>query len=314
MEDSGRQDGIQQEWKGSVIMSGDSSIDSGIRPKLSVETGVSRYDIVNGALVSSIALVGFLTTMLFLIWLTTILEFNSEATAIAAYEQPFGDEKPEGYEDDVLEPGVEEFPEVEEPVLKDALEAVTDAVSSVRANLEAVDGDSEVMGSGRGRGSIDGGDGTGGGDVIPEYKRWKIEYKSSDIGSYAKQLSFFNIDIGAVSINSNEIDRVRDAGGAMQVIASDRAKEKKSIYFAHEKQKLRRWDARLVTQAGVSMDGRNTVQFYPNETRGILRQVEGEYLQSISRTLPEVRRTFFQIVEDGGGFKFKVTKVEFRRR
>ncbi len=295
-------------------MSSDSSIESGISPKVNVETAVSRYDILNGALVSSIALVGFLTTMLFLIWLTTILEFKSESTGIQAYEQPYGDEKPEGYEDDVLEPGVEEFPEVEEPVLKDALEAVTDAVSSVRANLEAVDGDSEVMGSGRGRGSIDGGEGTGGGDVIPEDKRWKIEYKSSDINSYAEQLSFFNIDIGAVSINSNDIDRVRDAGGALKVIPSDRATEKKAIYFAHEKRKLQQWDARLVRKAGVSMDGRNTVQFYPDATRGILRQVEGEYLNSVGRTLPEVRRTYFQIEEAGGGFKFKVSKVEFRRR
>ena len=114
------------------------SMETGIRPQLNVETAVSRYDILNGALVASIALVGFLTTMLFLIWLTTILEFKSESTGMVAYEEPFGDEKPEGYEDDILEPGVEEFPEVEEPVLKDALEAVTDAVSSVRANLEQV--------------------------------------------------------------------------------------------------------------------------------------------------------------------------------
>lgn len=295
-------------------MSSDSSLEPGIRPKLNVETGVSRYDIVNGALVSSIALVGFLTTMLFMIWLTTVLEFRSESTQLVAYEQPYGDEKPEGYEDDILEPGVEEFPEVEEPVLKDALEAVTDAVSSVRANLEAVDGDSEVMGSGRGRGSINGGDGTGGGDVIPEYKRWKIEYKSSDINTYAKQLSFFNIDIGAVSINSNDIDRIRDAGGRMQVIASDKAKERKSIFFAHEKRKLQQWDAKLVRRAGASMEGRNTVQFYPESTRAILRQVEGEYLRQVARTLPEVQRTYFQIEESGGGFKFKVNSIEFRRR
>lgn len=295
-------------------MSNDSTAASGIRPTLNIETKVSRYDILNGALVASITLFGFLTAVLFLIWLTTVLEFKREAPAMIAYEEPFGDEKPEGYEDDILEPGVEEFPEVEEPVLKDALEAVTDAVSSVRASLEQVDGDSEVMGKGRGVGSIDGGDGTGGGDVIPEYKRWKIEYESSDINVYARQLSFFKIDIGAVSINSNDIDRIKDAGGSMRIVNSDRKREKKSIYFAHEKQRLQRWDARLATKAGVNMTGRNTVQFYPNETRAILRQVEGEYLRSISRTLPEVRRTYFRIEEAGGGFRFKVGKVEFRRR
>ena len=101
-----------------------------------IETNVSAYDQLNGALISCIILVGFLVTVLFLLWVTSVYDFSKKAAVSLEYLEPFGNEKPEGFEDDVMEPGVEEFPEVETPQLKDALEAVTDAVSSIRANLE----------------------------------------------------------------------------------------------------------------------------------------------------------------------------------
>ncbi len=53
------------------------------------------------------------------------------------------------------------------------------------------------MGKGGGFGSREGGPGTGG-DGIPEYKRWIINYESENIDTYAKQLSFFNIDVGVI--------------------------------------------------------------------------------------------------------------------
>ena len=165
------------------------------RPNLAVETSVSSYDMLSAFLVSAIMLVGFLAGLLFCVWLTMIIDFSAKAPiALVQYEEPFGDEKPEGFEDDILEPGVEEFPEVEVPQLKDALEAVTDAVSSVKAALEARDGDAAQMGRGAGLGSRDGGPGTGGGDVIPEHKRWKIEYSAQNIAEYSSQLRNFNID------------------------------------------------------------------------------------------------------------------------
>ena len=119
-----------------------------IKPELSVETKVSSYDRLNGFLISALMLVGFLVAMMFLVWLTMIIDFSGrKPVAMVAYEEPYGNEKPEGFEDDIFEPGVEEFPEVDVPQLKDALEAVTEAVSSVQANLEARDGDAAEMGA-----------------------------------------------------------------------------------------------------------------------------------------------------------------------
>ena len=75
------------------------------RPVINVETGVSRFDQLSGALIASIALFGFLTAILFLIWVTTNFNFGRELDAAQPFLDSYGDEKPEGYEDDVLEPG-----------------------------------------------------------------------------------------------------------------------------------------------------------------------------------------------------------------
>ena len=290
-----------------------SSNTSKMRLGSGARTKVSHYDTLNGMLISAIVVVGFLVTLLFLIWLTMVLDFSGRQPAmLVAYEEPFGNEKPEGFEDDIYEPGVEEFPEVETPQLKDALEAVTEAVSSVRANLEARDGDAAEMGRGAGFGSRDGGPGTGNADVIPEHKRWKIDYESNNISEYAKQLSFFDIDIGTVQQNTNGIVRLRDVGGNPQTISTDRKAEKKTLYFSHEKRRMRRWDETLVKNNGIDLEGSFTVQFYPMKTRVLLRQVEQAYLTEVGRTLRDVRRTYFKVVPSAGGFEFKLTDMNFR--
>ena len=290
-----------------------SSNTSKMRLGSGARTKVSHYDTLNGMLVSAIVVVGFLVTLLFLIWLTMVLDFSRRQPAmLVAYEEPFGNEKPEGFEDDIYEPGVEEFPEVETPQLKDALEAVTEAVSSVRANLEARDGDAAEMGRGAGFGSRDGGPGTGNADVIPEHKRWKIDYESNNISEYAKQLSFFEIDIGTVQQNTNGIVRLRDVGGSPQAISTDRKAEKKTLYFSHEKRRMRRWDETLVKNNGIDLEGSFTVQFYPMKTRVLLRQIEQAYLTEVGRTLRDVRRTYFKVVPSAGGFEFKLTDMNFR--
>ena len=189
-------------------------------------------------------------------------------------------------------------------------------MSSVSASLEAIDGDSPVVGSGSGAGSLEGGDGNGDSDVVPEHRRWKIEYAADNIEVYADQLSFFDVDIGAISVDSNEIVRIKDPGGAKRTVQSDRATENKarSLFFGHVKKKLKRWDQRLASQAGVDLAGKDFGQFYPNQTRALLRSVEAKYLAEQNRTVPDVGKTFFKIVPSGNGFVFAVSSMQFRRR
>ncbi len=282
------------------------------RQHASIETTVSSFDAVNAFLIASLMVVGTLVTILFLIWLTMIMDRRAQTQNSFVVDASFGNEKPEGFADDVFEPGVEEFPEVETPQLADALEAITDAVSSVRASIEARDGDAAQMGKGGGFGSREGGPGTGNFKGVPEHKRWKIEYDTPNINEYAQQLSFFDIEIGVVSNTSNDVVRIRNVGNAAEVIPTSRQAENKTLFFVHEKQRLRRWDESLARRNGVDFQEKFTVQFYPESTRQLLRQAEGQYLQEQGRELAEVRRTRFKVVSDGNGFLFQVTGVEYQ--
>jgi len=283
-----------------------------VRRTPKIETSVSRYDQLNGALISLIILIGFLVAVMFLIWFTSVFDFSKRtAVELTAYLEPYGNEKPEGFEDDVLEPGVEEFPEVETPQLMDALEAVTDAVSSIRANLEKRDGDAAEMGKGAGYGSREGGPGTGNANVVPEHKRWQIEYESKDIKVYARQLDFFQIVLGAVHLSANDIVLISNVSGTAQIKMSDRKAQNKTLRFGHIKRKMLRWDESYVKKAGVDITNRQLTQFYPTKTRVLLRNVEQAYLSKLGKTLEDVRRTVFKVEPVGAGFEYKVTDMLF---
>ena len=282
------------------------------RSRDKIETTVSAYDVVNAFLISSIVVIGTLVTILFMIWLNMIMSNRQVQQQNVLIETTIGDEKPEGFEDDLFEPGVEEFPEVDIPQLADAIEALTESVSSVEANLEARDGDAAEMGKGKGFGSREGGPGTGNFRGVPEHKRWKIEYDTPDQQSYASQLSFFNIDIGVISKTSNDIVRLADPGNSARRIQTQRSEERKSLYFVHEKLQLRRWDEFIVKKNGIpfSKNDQFTVQFYPEATRGLLRQVEAQHLAQKGLQLTDVLRTVFKVVPANSGYTFRIISVD----
>ena len=284
---------------------------------VSADVQVSVFDRVNAALIALILLFGFLVAMMFLIWCSPRLDDSHRAARPWQPVDPFSeteddnDDESDDLETDLLEPGVEEFPEVEQPQLKDALEAVTDAVSSVQANREHRDGEALAagLGFGWGRGNRGVPEFV---DDIPEHKRWTVEYESESIELYARQLDFFQIYLGAFSLNSNDIVVVRQLtdGGKLQM--SDRKEQSKILRFEHRKPRMRRWDQILVKRAGVDLEGRRTVQFYPTETRSLLRAAEARHLSSVGRSLDEVRRTIFRLEPVGSGFEFKVRDMLFR--
>ena len=276
------------------------------------DTTVSSYDRLSAILIACIAIIGFMTTILFLIWLTTNVDYSAP-TQLADITEigDTGDEKPEGFEDDAFEPGVEEFPEVEIPQLAQAIEAVTDAVSSVRANSEKVSGDAAQMGKGKGFGAREGGPGGGGGEGLPEFKRWKINYEAADIETYKKQLSFFGIDIGVVRRDNDDVFRISDPAGKAEVIKSTRANEK-NLFFAHIKRRMMRWDESIAASVGVDSQDANLIQFYPDKARVRIRAQEAQFLAKDQRKLADIRQTIIKLATLNEGFDFVVEDVVYR--
>ncbi len=281
------------------------------KPKINVETKSSIYDRVNAILIAALVMFGFLFAVLFLIWVTTVVDFSGPSGIhVELTGETPGEEKPKGEADDAEDPGVEEYPEVETPQLANALEAVADSVSSIQGALEKRSGSAKQMGRGSGFGSREGGG--SGGDGIPEYKRWIINYSAADTDTYAKQLSFFSIDIGVVSESKQSIKRLVDPGGARRVISSDRKTEAKNIYFVHKKQRFLAWDRALAERAAIDTKAALTVLFYNDQTRQIIRVVEATKLKELGKTLADVKNTIFKVVPSGNGYKFEVTDIIYR--
>ncbi len=274
-----------------------------------VETKVSSYDRLNAFLLAVLILLGMFTAILFMLW----MDLKSRPLIVApdvVFEigDP-GEDKPEGVADDVLEPGVEEFPEVETPQLADALLAVTSAVSSIQARNENVDGNAAEMGRGRGLGSKDGG-GTGGNGRVS----WDVNLEARDRGSYAKQLSFFKIEITAINELNNNVYRLADPAGAKRLTQSSKGAEKtaKTKVFAHKSPRLQEWDKDLLRQVGRDPDGYIVGQIYPQELIQALRNLELAHVAQQKRGVEEIRSTSFKIVEDGSGYKFEVTGQTYK--
>lgn len=284
-----------------------------IRPEGGANFKTSGYDRLSAWLTSMILLVGFVVATLFLIWLTTVIKFESNIAPEfrAADVGEDGNDEPEGFEDDQLDPGVEDFADVETPQLAEALEAVSNAVSTIRANTEQVSGDAALQGKGAGYGSRDGGP-SGSGKGVPEYKRWRISYEVDNQQTYRRQLDFFGIEIGVVEPIGERIFRVRDVSSQPKAVESARNKESRSLRFSHSRARIKGWDKDICRSASVKTEGNLMVQFYNDNTRNLIAKAEDDYLRSVGRTLPEVRRTNIKIVADGsGGFAFSVESCQY---
>ena len=278
------------------------------KPKFVEETRVAGDERFSALITALVVLVGTVVTLFFLFWLLTMIgQRPTEAIAIQALGDP-GEDAPKGEADDPEEPGVEEFPEVEVPQLADALEAVTDAVSSIQGRLERVDGSAQQMGRGSGLGDREGGGGNGSG--IRPWDRWNIEYNSSDLQAYASQLTYFGIEIGVVSANTPRIDVISNLNTNPLARVTTRREEKR-VYFTHVSPKLQRWDAKLVERAGVdNLTGRFVVQFYPREITTRLATLEADYAASQGLQLAEIRRTQFMVRESGNGYEYYVESMQ----
>ncbi len=274
----------------------------------SVDTQTSTYDRVSGALTAGSLVLGTLSLIMFLTWLTMISPHKKGLPPLSEIPPPGdpGEEKPLGVADDILEPGVEDFPEVEVPQLADAVEAVTDAPSRYRGMLAAVDGNAAEMGRGRGLGSLNGGGNGGGGKG---YERWVIEYEADSPVVYIDQLKAFGVQIGAVHKVLNDIALIYDLDSAPQQRSVKRSDEKR-VYFVPSQGRLKQWDQRFAKRAGVNTTGRIMVQFYPTETAQNLARLEAEEAQRRGIEVKNIRRTTFKVRQSGNSYEYYVADMQ----
>ncbi len=279
------------------------------------ETAVSNYDRYNAAMVATILVFGFVVALM-LAWC-----FSKGETSVVIDDPDFPEivicpQTKDPIEDDVLDPGIEDFPELEKLQLMMALESLRDIASRVPAAIRKRDSSADY--------SSDGSDGRGTPPGIvpvsppitetPEHKRWQIQYECEDIDAYSRQLDFFDITLGLVNLNTNEILLVSNVSTNPQYLESNRREQSGVLRFEHRQEQMRRWDRTLARRSGVELtdgeltdgeltdgeltdgeltDGYVIVQFYPESTREVIRAVEAGFLAETGREPGDIRKTFF---------------------
>jgi hypothetical protein len=272
----------------------------------------SAYDRVSSMLLAALLLVGASVFLMFLVWLSATLVFSQKSVPVKLVENIAGrGDHAAGFERDLEAPGMEEMPELAEPQLETALEAVTETVSSVAASMDVLDNPAAFTGKGQGGlgdsrppGPLGEGE-----NIIPRWERWEIRWTASGLSSYARQLDYFGVELAAAG-GSRMIDYARNLSKPRPDRRAGPPDQEKRLYMTWRRGDLQASDKTLLGRAGIQTDGRLVLQFIPEDVENQLAAMEME--NGKGRSVKEFLRTVFGVQPASGGFEFVILEQRFR--
>jgi hypothetical protein len=215
-------------------------------------------------------------------------------------------------ERELEEPSPEEVQELTEPPVEQSLQSITSIVTTEAVELETLEGSSSVGrgagdGTGDGRGVGPGGPGTS--DGIPAYERWEIRMSAVNLDEYARQLDFFQVELGVAGGGNPNVEYVSRLATATPRVRIGAPKDERRLRFLHRTGELRQADRQLVAKAGVNATGRVVFQFYPQET--YLQLLAKEHERMGNRRIKDVLRTVFGVRGNAGRYEFFVIDQQY---
>lgn len=279
------------------------------------EMSVSRYDQVAGMLVAVVFILGFITLMMFIIWLSSRMFLVQPPVAVQMLEDVGGGGSGEnlaGAEQELQEPSPEEVQQIEEPSVTESLSAISSVVTAESQQLEAVDGSSSFgkgQGSGQGDGRGPGPGGPGTSDGIPAWERWEIQMAAKTLDEYARRLDFFQVELGVAGGGDPNVQYISNLAAAKPKVRAGSPKDEKRLRFLHRSGELKAADRALAAKAGVNTSGKVVFQFYSQETYNKLLTLENARLNG--KRIKDVRKTVFGVRNVGPRFEFFVIDQQY---
>lgn len=281
--------------------------------KVEVPAGlhVSAYDRVAGAIVAFLILVSFGVLVLVLLWLAgQALAGNGQAPVELAPELQ-ADSAALGYEQEFVDPGVQEFADVQSPQLADTLAAVTTAVTTQQATLDELFGDSSELGTGEAAGNRNatGGSGNGEGDQrSPPMRILSLNVRS--LTEYAQMLDALGMEMGVLGGGVDGIVYVSRLSAEKPAVRSGTGDAENRLYFPQDRA-LAELDQQLLSKASVPVQNRVIVYFVPPAVERQILQAEREFA---NRTPQDISQTLFGVRSEGDSYTFYVIEQQPRNR
>ena len=280
----------------------------------------SRYERVCIALTSVLLLLGTITALMLLAWLTRAPGPSQPAAQVAMGgngpeeklnappDQPVLDFQP---------PAEQELPETSQALARPAMESIPLIVESQLVTLDAL-GEMEADRNRSGKQGA-GGDGPLGGGILKidaaakSCDRWEIRFSTSDIEEYKRQLDYFGIELGVAGGGVETVDYVKGFTSARPTtrLAQD-PKTEKRIRFLYRDGPLKQADRELARAAGIEIEERVVFQFYTTEMYQTLLKLENDRMKP--RSISEVVRTVFGIRRNEDRYEFYVMRQDYRHR
>ncbi len=285
--------------------------------------GTTQYDKASAGMIAAVAGLIGLTALLVAVWFTNRIPAAPEPVPFEIVEMPGGyeDGSPdetmelESPEEEVPDPAIAESQE-EESQVEELLETIVELSDSASQEVETLKSDQSAnsgqVGSASGTGGRPLGMGGGGKGGIGREQRWRIKFDDGDLETYAKQLDFFKIELGALFKDGRLvfIKEMSKPRPAQRVVQTGKGEER--LYMTWRGGSRKKADAALFKKAGVqNASTAMLMHFYAPETEQLLAQTEVKYR---NRKSSEIRSTYFSVRKDGAGYKFVVTSQSYLSR
>jgi hypothetical protein len=275
------------------------------------------YERVSAALTSLLGMVGMVTLLMSLIWLSRTIQSQRPPSRVTMAQPPVPGPQVAGqHAGELVAPVMGELSGGEEPPPEWTLATIAPVVESQLAALEALkttEGDGR---DGRSRGDRDGGGPEGGGPLIGTLQpgdRWEIRFSASDLDEYKRQLDSFGIELGVAGGGVSTVDYVKDFTAVRPTtrLAQDPKREKR-IRFLYRDGPLKQADRDLAREAGVEVDGRIVFQFHTDEMYRTLLKLEFAQMRPRGIRISQVVRTVFGVRKSAQGYEFYVIRLDHR--
>ena len=265
---------------------------------------VSAFDRVAGMILALLVLVGFAVIVLVLLWLADrALAGNEQPPVGLLLETPASDLPALGTANELVDPGVNEFADLETPQLADSLAAVTTSVTMQQATLEELFGDSSLTGTGEGAGNRNALGPGGSGTSTRRVPLRSLTLRTTSLTRYARMLDGLGIEIGVLGGGFDGITYVSRLSDDKPVVRSGTGEQENRFYFS-QGSALVELDRQLLAKAGVESQNRVIVYFVPADAERHIMTAEREFAQ---RTPEEILQTNFGVRAAGDGYEFYVT-------
>ncbi len=268
---------------------------------------VNSYDRTASLLVSLLVMVATVFLSLFIVFLFRTFTPQIDAKPFELFDPGPPGDAPKGYADEPEPPGLEDAPELEEPMLQDTLTAISNAAATKVAMLsnEAFDA-ADRAGRGSGLGDArNTGVGGGGGDDCPK----EMVYEPASQADYEQMLDFFEVEMGVIA-RDGKIYYARNLSSpnpTTRVGTREEENKLKRFYFISTGNPLKDMEVKIAQKAGIMKNGGLILTFYPDQRKGELYGIERERMNENNiKERSQVKKTVYRFFRVGSAYDFKI--------